>query len=120
MLTGYQAEVIAFLTDGGFVCFKHIADEHPDVWDDEDLPYWESIAALEEATGYSAYSRYSLEEFADGGLYCDECSDELVEDYSEEESQDPEDVEDDESELLAEQEADEIRRQAEVAAWHRA
>ena len=77
MLTGYQAEVIAFGTDGGFVCVEHIVAEYAS--DDEDLYYWDRISELEDASGYTAYSRYSLEESFPEGLYCDDCGTELVE-----------------------------------------
>ena len=78
MLTGFQAEVIAFGTDGGFVCAKHIESEFAaEIEDNEN--YWDAIADLEELSGQQAYSRYSLDEAFPEGLNCDDCGDELVE-----------------------------------------
>jgi hypothetical protein len=80
MLTGFQAEVIAFMTDGEFVCLSHIEEAHPEAWHTEDdRNYWEAIADLEEASGYTAYSRYALEEGGEAGVWCGQCGAELVE-----------------------------------------
>ena len=81
MLTGFQAEVIAFVTDGEIVCYKHVNEEFAGSGKvNENLPYWEYISELEEASGYSALSRYSLEEGSEGrGEWCGQCGDELVE-----------------------------------------
>ena len=62
MLTGFQVEVVGYITDGGVICPDHVLD-----------------TAFDGPASDHAIIRYTAEEQWPEGLTCDECGNEIVE-----------------------------------------
>jgi hypothetical protein len=97
MLTAFQVERVAYFGDGFAVCRKCAiaryveeggTEEHLDA-----LSWREDDALIEKLTGLEGLDRYSAEtSFAEGGLYCDTCTEAIVEDDEDEDFTGTEDV----------------------------